>query len=67
MQELCKRIKAGYGNKAISPHTLSRLENGYGHAIRLKWLSQIATGLEITLQELLEGIHQSEGSVHFSA
>jgi len=55
MQELCRRIKAIYKDTAISTHTLSRLENGYGHAIRLKWLSQISTGLDITLQELLEG------------
>jgi len=55
MQELCRRIKNIYKDTAISTHTLSRLENGYGHAIRLKWLSQIATGLDITLQELLEG------------
>ena len=55
MQELRTRIKTCYGNMAISPHTLSRLENGYGHAIKLKWLSQIATGLDITLQELLKG------------
>ena len=55
MQELCKRIRSSYGNTSISLHTLSRLENGYGNAIKLKWLSQIATGLNITLQELLEG------------
>lgn len=55
LKDFHKKLVDIFGDKALTYHSLCRLEKGYRDSIRLKSLYQISTGLGISLKELIEG------------
>ena len=58
-QKLCKI----FGEKALTYHSLCRLEKGYREDARINSLYQICTGLGISLKELKEGTDAEESKI----
>lgn len=63
LKDFHKRLEQIFGDKALTYHSLCRLEKGYRSDIRLKSLYQICTGLGISLKELREGTDQEESKI----
>jgi transcriptional regulator with XRE-family HTH domain len=55
LKDFHKKLVDIFGDKALTYHSLCRLEKGRRESIRLKSLYQISTGLGISLKELIEG------------
>lgn len=55
LKDFHKKIVDIFGNRALTYHSLCRLEKGRRDSIRLRSLYQISTGLGISLKELIEG------------
>lgn len=55
LKDFHKKLADIFGDRALTYHSLCRLEKGRRESIRLKSLYQISTGLGISLKELIEG------------
>lgn len=56
-EDLYNRLKEIFGNNAIKPNTIWRIESGLTSA-RMSSLHQICVGLGVSLKELLEDVEQ---------
>ncbi len=54
LRDLSNNLLETYKDAALNYHTLSRIENGHHKKLRPQTLSQLSTGLGITLGELLK-------------
>jgi len=60
LKELHRRIIYHYGNDALGYWTLSRIELGKHKTSHISSLEQIATGLNVTVSELYEGVDRDQ-------
>jgi len=58
-----EKLKSIFGDKALTYHSLCRLEKGYRSDIRLNSLYQICTGLGVSMKELREGTDAEESKI----
>jgi len=61
LKEFHERLVEIFGDRALTYHSLCRVEKGRRDSIRLRSLYQISTGLGVSLKDLIEGTDK-EGS-----
>ena len=63
LKDFHKRLVNIFGDRALTYHSLCRLEKGRRDSIRLRSLYQISTGFGISLKELFEGTDKEESKI----
>jgi transcriptional regulator with XRE-family HTH domain len=63
LKEFHEKLVSIFGNRALTYHSLCRLEKGRRDSIRLRSLYQISTGLGVSLKDLTIGTDKEESSI----
>ncbi|MFA6078262.1 MAG: cupin domain-containing protein [Candidatus Omnitrophota bacterium] len=63
LKDFHKKLCEIFGDKALTYHSLCRLEKGHREDVRISSLYQICTGLGISLKELKEGTDAEESKI----
>lgn len=63
LKEFHEKLVEIFGDRALTYHSLCRVEKGKRDSIRLRSLYQISTGLGVSLKELIEGTDKEESRI----
>ena len=63
LKEFHEKLVSIFGDRALTYHSLCRLEKGRRDSIRLRSLYQISTGLSISLKDLMIGTDKEESKI----
>ena len=63
LKEFHKKLVDIFGDRALTYHSLCRVEKGRRDSIRLRSLYQISTGLGVSLKDLTEGTDKEESKI----
>jgi len=63
LKEFHEKLVGIFGDRALTYHSLCRLEKGRRDSIRLRSLYQISTGLGVSLKDLMIGTDKEESSI----